>query len=211
MAARKSSKVCPRPYSLGKRQDNMDQARGRVLEAAHDLLANAEAPEFSVDAVAREAGVTRQTIYNQFGTRAELIEALFDLMAMRGGMAGMARVMQETEPLIMLRKFVELFAGFWSSDRVAIRRVHALAVLDAELGRIDRARNERRRMAAGRILEVLYRRYGKPLPSDRPEALALLFTITSFEFFDGFAGTREPEEVCPFIVRVVLGTLGIPE
>jgi AcrR family transcriptional regulator len=189
----------------------MEQARARVLEAAHGLLANAETADFSVDSVARQAGVTRQTIYNHFGTRSDLIEALFDLMAMRGGMAGMASVMQETDAVVMLRKFVELFVGFWSSDRVAIRRVHALAALDTELGRIDRARNERRRMAANRVLDALCNRFGKPELPDRAEALALLFTVTSFEFFDGFARSSEPRDVCPFLVRVVTRTLGIAE
>ena len=121
----------------------------------------------------------------------------------------MARVMQQTDPIVMLRMFIEIFARFWSSDRVAIRRIHALAVLDPELGRIDRARNERRRMAANRVIDALSRRFGKPLPQDRPDVLALLFTITSFEFFDSFAGSRTAERVCPLIVRVVMDSLGI--
>jgi AcrR family transcriptional regulator len=189
----------------------MDQARARVLDAARDLLANEKTAEFSMDAVARQAGVTRQTIHNQFGTRSDLLEALFDRMAMRGGIADMRIAMQQTDPLIMLRKFVEVFAQFWSSDRIAIRRIHALAALDQELGRIDRARNERRRIAANRVVDALYNRFGKPRALDRPDAVALLFTITSFEFFDSFAGNRGPEQVCSFIVRVVMGALGISE
>jgi AcrR family transcriptional regulator len=187
----------------------MDQARVRILDAARDLLAKEDTKEFSIDAVARQAGVTRQTIHNQFGTRSALLEALFDRMAMRGGIAGMPLVMQQTDPVVMLRMFVEIFARFWSSDLVAIRRIHALAVLDPELGRIDRARNERRRMAANRIVDALYRRFGKPLPQDRPDAAALLFTITSFEFFDSFAGTRSPEKVCPSMVRLAMDAVGI--
>jgi AcrR family transcriptional regulator len=211
MATRRASQSCPRPYVLGKRQENMDQARARVLDAARDLLANEKTAEFSMDAVARQAGVTRQTIHNQFGTRSDLLEALFDRMAMRGGIADMRIAMQQTDPLIMLRKFVEVFAQFWSSDRIAIRRIHALAALDQELGRIDRARNERRRIAANRVVDALYNRFGKPRALDRPDAVALLFTITSFEFFDSFAGNRGPEQVCSFIVRVVMGALGISE
>jgi AcrR family transcriptional regulator len=187
----------------------VDQVRVRILDAARDLLAKEDTAEFSMDAVARQAGVTRQTVHNQFGTRSALLEALFDRMAMRGGMAGMPAVMQQTDPVVMLGMFVEIFARFWSSDRVAIRRIHALAVLDPELGRIDRARNERRRMAANRVVDALYRGFGKPLPEDRPDTVALLFTITSFEFFDSFTGNRRPETVCACIVRFVLDALGI--
>jgi AcrR family transcriptional regulator len=187
----------------------MDQVRVRILDAARDLLAKEDTAEFSMEAVARQAGVTRQTIHNQYGTRSALLEALFDRMAMRGGMAGMPVVMRQTDPVVMLRMFVETFARFWSSDRIAIRRIHALAVLDPELGRIDRARNERRRMAANRVVDALYRRLGKPLPQDRPDAAALLFAITSFEFFDSFAGNRSLEKVSPLIVRSVVDALGI--
>src|SRR6266567_1608507 len=105
MAARKGSQSCPRPYTLGKRQETADQNRARVLDAARDLLAKEGAVEFSMDTVARQAGVTRQTIHNQFGTRSELIEALFDRMAMRGGIAEMATAMQQSDPVVMLRKF----------------------------------------------------------------------------------------------------------
>jgi len=189
----------------------MDQARERILDAARDLLANEKSAEFSMDVVARQAGVTRQTIHNQFGTRSDLLEALFDRMAMRGGIADMRIAMQQTDPVIMLRKFVEVFARFWSSDRVAIRRIHALAALDPELGRIDRARNERRRMAATRVVDALYRRFGKPGAPDRSDAVALLFTITSFEFFDSFAGNRKPQDLCSSIVRVAMATIGLSE
>lgn len=209
MASRKAQKSCPRPYTLGKRKEHMDQARVRILDAARDLLAKEDTAEFSMDAVARQADVTRQTVHNQFGTRSALLEALFDRMAMLGGMAGMPIVMQQNEPFVLLRMFVEIFARFWSSDRVAIRRIHALAVLDPEFGRIDRARNERRRMAANRVVDALSRRVGKPLLQDQQDAAALLFTITSFEFFDSFAGIRTPQAVCPLIVRVVMDALGV--
>lgn len=208
MASRKAHQNCPRPYTLGKRQEYIDQARLRILDAARDLLAKEDTVEFSMDAVAREAGVTRQTVHNQFGTRSALLEALFDRMALRGGIAGMPIVMQQNDPLVMLRMFVELFARFWNSDRVAIRRIHALAVLDPELGRIDRARNERRRMAASRVVDLLYSHFVKLLPQNRPDAVTLLFTITSFEFYDSFAGNRSLEQVWPLIVRVFIDALG---
>src|SRR5215472_6868140 len=108
MASRQADQSCPRPYTLGKRQESMDQARVRILDAARDTLAMEETVEFSLGTVARQAGVTRQTIHNLFGTRADLVEALFDRLAMRGGIGGMPAVMQQTDPAIMLRMFVEI-------------------------------------------------------------------------------------------------------
>jgi hypothetical protein len=65
-------------------------------------------------------------------------------------------------------------------------------------------------MAANRVVDALYRRFGKPLPQDRAHIVALLFTITSFEFFDSFAGNQRPETVCAFILRFVMDAMGIP-
>jgi hypothetical protein len=131
-------------------------------------------------------------------------------MAIRGGIQGMAAAMQQSDPVVKLRKFIEVFIGFWSSDRLTIRHIHSLAVLDPELGRIDRARNERRRMAATRVIEALNRRFGKPAAEETEEAIDLLFTITSFEFFDILAGNRTPESVSSLILRVVSASFGIP-
>jgi AcrR family transcriptional regulator len=70
------------------------------------LLAKETTLEFSMDAVARQAGVTRQTIHKQLGTRAELLEAVFDRIAISGGMAEMAVAMRQADPVVRLRKFV---------------------------------------------------------------------------------------------------------
>lgn len=209
MPARSASQGCSRPYTLGKRQKTADKNRERVLEAARDLLAKEDTTDFSMDAIARQAGVSRQTIHNQFGTRAQLLEALFDKMAIRGGIEGMAIAMQQLDPVVMLQKFIEVFGRFWSSDRATIRHIHALATLDPELGRIDQARNERRRRAATRVIDVLSKRFGKPAPSERANAVDLLFTMTSFEFFDSFAGNRDPQTICSFINDFVMNGLGI--
>src|SRR3989442_13135299 len=70
--------MSPRPYRLGRRQPAAQRTRARVLRAARQLLtARAGAEPFSVDAVARRAGVARMTVYHRFGSRRGLLEALF--------------------------------------------------------------------------------------------------------------------------------------
>jgi AcrR family transcriptional regulator len=63
-----------RPYRLGKRQAAADQTRVRILRAAHDLIASGSPP--AVGEIARRAGVSRITVYNRFGSRAGLVDAL---------------------------------------------------------------------------------------------------------------------------------------
>jgi AcrR family transcriptional regulator len=63
----------PRPYKLGQRQVAADQTRAKILAAARNLLAaESGIAGFTMDAVAREAGVSRMTVYYQFESKTKL-------------------------------------------------------------------------------------------------------------------------------------------
>src|SRR5258706_14136257 len=77
----------PRPYRSPVRDAAADETRARIIAAARTLLGGGkDLPAFSLDGVARQAGVTRLTVYNQFESKRGLLEAVFDDMAQRGGL-----------------------------------------------------------------------------------------------------------------------------
>lgn len=193
--------MCPRPYRLGQREVAAARTRGRILAAARELLA-AGGP-FAIEAVARQAGVARMTVYHQFASRVGLLEALFDDLAARGGMAALPEAFRRPDPLDALRVFVATFARFWASERPTIGRLQALARIDAELGEAIRARNERRRTG----LRVILGRLGvEPVE----EAVDVLHTLTSFDTFDGLAGdARPPDDTSRLVGRLALAALDL--
>jgi AcrR family transcriptional regulator len=128
--------------------------------------------------------VTRQTIHNLFGTKAGVLEALFDQLALAGGMERMRNVMQQTNTESMLAGFVEVFTDFWAKDRLLIRRIHGIAAIDPEFGGAVEARNRRRQTAAARVVDQLGRRISEIDMVDRTQKIATLYALTSFEFFD---------------------------
>ena len=65
-----------RPYQLGRRQESVDRTAASILAAARDELQGRPAHQLSVGSVARRAGVTRATVYNRFGSRAGLMDAV---------------------------------------------------------------------------------------------------------------------------------------
>jgi AcrR family transcriptional regulator len=204
-------KTCPRPYRLGKRQETMDQTRAKIITAARTLILSENALEgFNIDAIARRTGITRMTIYNQFGGRIGLLEALFDDLAQRGEMYRMPKVFQKQNPIEALKAFIAAFGRFWTTDRAIIRRLRAMAALDAELAEADAARQERRRQGANVIIKRLNEKHS--LTSTRPlkQCVEILFTMTSFEFFDTLAGeSHTPEEVVPLVQNSVMKILEI--
>ena len=145
----------PRPYRLDQRRVASDQTRSKILDATRRLLgAEAGVAGFTMEAVAREAGVARMTVYYQFESKSKLLEALCDDLATRGGMDQMGAVFANPDPLDAMTAFVEVFARFWSTDRTVIRRLHGMAALDPVVEAVIRDREARRREG----LRVLVRR-----------------------------------------------------
>src|SRR5438445_6425238 len=187
--------MSPRPYRLGQRQVLADETRSKILDAARTQLETQSS--FSIDAVARRADVARMTVYYQFGSKRGLLEALFDSLAARGGLRGLPSTFRQTDPRVALDGLIDVFGRFWSSDRLVLRRLRAMAALDPELDQVLRDRNEGRRNG----LRVIVSR----LPAARThlaETVDLLFALTSFENFDVLAGPgRAPAAVAPLIKR----------
>jgi AcrR family transcriptional regulator len=66
----------PRPYQSDLRAEQAEETRIRILEAAGRLIVSGVA-SVSIPAVAREAGVSVPTVYRHFGTKAELLDAIY--------------------------------------------------------------------------------------------------------------------------------------
>jgi AcrR family transcriptional regulator len=165
---------------------------------------------FSMEAVARQADVARMTVYHQFGSKTGLLEALCDSLAGYGGMQQLATAFRRPDPLEALDNFIDVFAHFWESDRLVLRRLRALAALDPDFEQVIRARDEGRRTGLRVIVERLKERYGRPAQEIFDEMVNVLFTLSGFECFDTLAGpSRAIEEVTPVVQRVARMALDI--
>jgi AcrR family transcriptional regulator len=197
-----------RSYSAVERQRTVEAGRERIIAAARDLLEDDEAEGFSIDAVARRAGVARMTVYNQFESKAGLLEALFDSLALRGPLAGMAEIFKQPDTLAALDEYVAIFGKFWTANRRAHRRLRAAALHDDELAAAISARNERRRRGVAELLRRLGDDARPIVPRD--EVVNVIFVLLSFDTFDAIAGAeRTPEDVVPTVRQLVRGTLGV--
>ncbi|MBO0911338.1 MAG: TetR/AcrR family transcriptional regulator [Acidobacteria bacterium] len=194
--------MSPRGYNLGKRQAAIDQTRTRILEAARKLLANEPGPsELGMEAIAREANVSRLTIYYQFGSRPGLLEALYDYLASRGNVQRVAEAFAEPDSRRALEKMVRGLVEFWASDPVVIRRLRGMAALDSEIDRGVRARDRRRREAAR---EIVRRFHLDKLDSGKLKhnnfTADVVATLTSFESYDALARAGHGERAITEIV-----------
>ena len=197
-----------RSYTAVERQRSVESGRERIVAAARDLLEAEEAEGFSIDAVARRAGVARMTVYNQFESKAGLLEALFDSLALRGPLGQMADIFKQPDVFVALDEYVAIFGRFWTMNRRTHRRLRAAALHDDELAAAMERRNERRRKGVTELLRRLGDRAKPSIPRD--EVVDVIYVLLSFETFNAFAGDRRtPEDVTPIVRRLVRGVLGL--
>ncbi|HEV3087771.1 MAG TPA: helix-turn-helix domain-containing protein [Candidatus Elarobacter sp.] len=200
--------MSPRPYQSAARRTATDQTRARIVAAARGLLASEDgARGFSLDAVAKAAGVVRMTVYYQFGSKAGLLEALFDDFAERGHIERIHEAFTTDDPGAALDSFVATFGAFFDSDRLVARRLSGLAALDDEVGRTLFERAERRREGARALLPRIAAA-GARLRLGIDEAVDVLFVLTSLQTFDMLAGeSRSIVEIVPLVQRMVRSAL----
>lgn len=191
---RRTIKEARRPYELGKRLEQMDQSRAAILRAARMQLEANGYRQLTMASLAAESGVTRQTIHNLFGTKTAVLEALFDLIALDGGMAQMREVMTQASGAAMLEHFVKFFCGFWTKNRILLRRIHGIGAIDPELASVLEARNRRRLMAAAKITQKM------GAEREAGQQAATLAALTSFEFVSALAENCEDERQVEAIV-----------
>ena len=173
----------PRRYRSELRDAAVDVTRTRIMQASRRLLTGGkDLPAFSLDAVAREAGVTRLTVYNQFESKRGLVEAVFDDIAERGGLFELRSVLADPDAMSCLRRVVAVFCRFWASHDRALAKLAGMTKLDRDIAASLKQRTERRRG----VLTVLVKRL-LPRVHEPADLVDILFTLTSFETFEALS------------------------
>jgi len=168
----------------------VDRTRDSILAAAKALVSEHGAAGLSVGAVARRAGVARVTVYNRFGSKARLLEALAPPPSMR------PEADAEGDPREALLARLDQACSKWASDPALFR----------QLGRLDSDHDQERdrrlaeRLATGDAL--------RPGCSIR-EAEEVIGALASFDLFDRLHrdGRRTPAAVAAILQRMASGIL----
>lgn len=175
-----------RSYRLGRRQTAIEQTRSSILGAARAEVALGE--PLSVGRVARRARVSRITVYNQFGSRAGLLEALTAQMRApdQQPAGGTARE--------MLGRRVSAACTSWAEQAPLFRHLPR-AVSDGSVSR----------QLAERLAQSDDLRPGCSIK----EAEDVIGLLTSFETFDRLYkdGRRSSAAVAEIIMRLASGIL----
>ncbi|QMV02040.1 TetR family transcriptional regulator [Devosia sp. D6-9] len=190
-----------RRYVSAKRAAASEANDARIVEAAFVVLQRvAEGGEpFSLEAVAKEAGVTRLTVHNRFGSRRGLLEAVFDSRAAEAGLQRVAQAMAQPDAEAAILMVISIFCDFWASDHRGLGGLVVTGAADPEFVEAMRARNERRRhifgVLAGRLVEK-----GRLAPEKRTDLVDILFALSSMPFYATLASGERSAEAAKALV-----------
>jgi AcrR family transcriptional regulator len=194
-----------REYRLGRRQAEVDRTRSRILAAARSLVSEL-GPESSLGKVAARAGVSRITVYNQFGSKAGLLQAL----AAEAGRppAGTATREAAADPLEDLKLRIERACAAWAADprlhrQLEGRALGAAGVALGAAGMLSRQSSDDDHALAERLAAYDRLRPGCSIK----EAEDVIGILTSFPVFDRLhkEGRRSTTAVAEILLRMASG------
>ena len=173
-----------RAYRLGRRQQGIDETRTRIIDASHALFAETGFYQTSVEGVAQRAGVSRATVYHQFGSKAALLDAVISIALSGTTGTRMRRVREHADAATALRLYVPDVCRFWASEYDLFRHLFAAAEIDPEASAHVEAYDGRRRelvvWLAKRLDDQEYLREGVT----QRQAADTIWMLTSFRSFD---------------------------
>jgi AcrR family transcriptional regulator len=174
--------VPTRTYTGSRRGRGADTV-DRVLEAAERLIREGRFHATTMDELAAAAGVSRATVFNRFGSKLGVLEALFARGMEGAEMQAIEDALALDDPLAALDAVIDAACAIWESQGYIHEHLQAIAVLEPaaralldeqEAQQRDEIRALIRRLAkAGRLRAGL----------SESRAAAMLHTITSLESF----------------------------
>jgi AcrR family transcriptional regulator len=189
-----------------------DETRTRILSAARELAVNEGFSGFTVERVAELAGVSRMTVYYQFGSKADLLESLFDHLASRGRLDLLPEAFRNPDPIAGLMRFIEIFCGFWASDPVGIRRLQSWALVEPELEPGGIKRDAWRREGLEVLVGRIGQKYGTPAEEALPGVVDILNALLSTDTYVRLMrGGRSPAEIVGLLQGTARSVLGLAE
>jgi AcrR family transcriptional regulator len=181
-------------YRARARSKRSDATRERIMSAVRDLLEEGSFHESTVEQVADRAGISRATLYQHFGSRLELVDAICDTFAVNPALLAIRGSVELDDPGAALAETIAGAVRFWSSEDSVLAQLYGVTAIDpAAQALVDRQRSDRRGELE-RLVRHL-RRTGALPARDERRALALLLVLTSYETFRELrqAGLRDRE------------------
>ena len=186
-----------REYRSELRSQQADQTRARVAQAAADLFVRDGYAATSINGVARAAGVSAQTVYNIFGTKAAVLKAAYDIALVGDAdpvplaeRADVRALYADPDPVRFLRGYARL--GRTVLDRAGALMLQVMAGAAAgqeDLVALSRTTNAERLVGTGMVAHRLAELDALAPDLSVDQARDRIWTLNSVEVWHLVTGT----------------------
>lgn len=188
-----------RSYSSPLRQQQAEETRHRIVEAALDSISEYPESSFSHEEISKAAGIALRTVYRHFPSRTELLDAVW----------------QESDRRLGLIEYPDTEEGMLASVTTVFGKMDEnesliVGLLNSDAGREMRRRdNERRRLGVVKALEQATAHLPE---AEAKQVIALfqaLFGGRTWEMLRnrGHLGRGEPAQAVTWAMRTLLDAL----
>ena len=179
-----------RRYTLRKRAQASEETRQRIVAAACSLLEHAGYHQVSLDELAQAAGVSRQTIYVQFGSKGGVLQAVAEYIEHASLENLMPELLASPTPLAAFRHACERIVAFFAQNAAILRNLQAQTIYDVEFAAFLRSKQNEIWHNTRRSIEWLALEEGHPSGWSIDEATDWLWMLSSFEMYDKLVNER---------------------
>jgi len=174
--------MATRAYGTSRRPHEPESV-DRVLDAAERLMREDAFHTATMEQLAAAAGVSRATVFNRFGTKLGVLQALYGRCVTSPEMSAVTDALAIDDPLRALDEVIDTACAMWEAHGFVQEQLQAIVVLEPGVSAlVDEQRDEQRR-----DLEALTRRLARAdlLRPGLGEArvTATLHMLTSLETF----------------------------
>jgi AcrR family transcriptional regulator len=154
-----------------------------VLDAAERLIREGEFHSATVEKLAEEAGVSRATVFNRFGSKLGVLEVLVERCFSGPEMRAIREALELDDPVAGLDAMIEPSCAIWEAKGFIVEQLYAIVVLEpGAVELIDEIEADQRSGLEGLTRRLA--RAGRLRPGlGETRATATLHMLTSLETF----------------------------
>ena len=185
-----------RRYVQRARAETAEGTRNRILDAARATLERGPLGALRVDEVAKQAGVSRSTVYVLYGSRSGLFDALARYLRDEAGFETLVAASRLPDAMENLRASQRAAVHVYAQMPELARALFTLAAIDPDAVAAVAAIEDGRRPGMAHLASALHVQGYLRTDVSVDEATDILTVITSFQAFDElFTGSGHAEDV----------------
>ncbi len=170
-------------YRAHRRTKRSDETRRKITAAVAELMAEGSFHESTVEQVADRAGVARATLYQHFGSRLDLVDAMCERFDENPALLRIRETVELPEPAAALAETIAETVRFWSSEDPILGQLYGVVAIDpAAQDLVERQRADRRGEMTRLVRQLASANLLRAGVTEQ-RALAVLMVLTSYETF----------------------------